>query len=74
LFEERVVVVAVILLDESQEVIDDGGGSDSAFVVAVVVKEAIQEDMLQGFAADAFVFTLGKLVWREAACISWEKG
>ena len=74
LLEERVVVVAVILLDESQEVIDDGRGGDSSFVIAVVIKEAIQKDMLQGFTAEAFVFTLGKIVWTEAAGITREKG
>jgi len=74
LFEERVVVVAVVLVDESQKVIDDGGGGDSTFVIAVVVEKPVQEDMLQGFAAEAIVFAFGKLVWREAACISWEEG
>ena len=74
LFEERVVVVAVIVFNESQKVIDNGRSGDSAFVVALVVQEAIQEDMLQGFTAETFVFTLGKLVGREAARIAWEKG
>jgi hypothetical protein len=74
LFEEGVVVEAVLVFDESQKVIDNGRSGDSAFVVAVVVEEAIQEDMLQGFASEAFVFVSCQLVRGEASGIPRQKG
>jgi hypothetical protein len=59
-FEERVVGVAVEVFDELQDIGDNGFGDDFAFVKAIVVEEAIQENVLEGFGFDASETSLGK--------------
>ena len=71
--QERVVLVAVVLLDEGQEIVDDGGGSHGTLVVAVVVQEAVQDDVLEGFALHALVLTQGDGRGREVPGIPGEK-
>jgi hypothetical protein len=49
------VGVTVILLNEKKQVVDDGASGDCAFVIAVLIKEAMQEDLLESFALEPLV-------------------
>ena len=67
-------MVHVVSLDNVKEIIDDSRSSNRSLIVTVVVKEAVDEDMLEGLTLNSIVLLKRESLLRLVSCIPWKEG
>ena len=74
LLKEGAIMVHIVSLNNIEDVVNDGGGGDRSFVVTIVVKEAVDEDVLERLTFDSIVLLESECLFGLVSGIPGQKG